>query len=42
MGELNVKMLGFTEIKREIETSFQSLENMKKIVEFNKQENYVI
>lgn len=41
MKELNIKMLGFTEIKREIETSFQSLENMKKIVEFNKQENYI-
>ena len=41
MEELDVKMLCFTEIKREIETSFQNLEDMKKIVEFNKQENYI-
>ena len=39
--ELDIKMLGFTEIKKEIETSFQNLEDMKKIVEFNKQENYI-
>ena len=39
--ELDIKMLGFTEIKKEIETSFQKLENMKKIIEFNKQENYI-
>lgn len=39
--ELDIKMLGFTEIKKEIETSFQKLEDMKKIVEFNKQENYI-
>ena len=41
MEELDIKMLGFTEIKKEIETSFQNLEDMKKIVEFNKQENYI-
>ena len=41
MEELDIKMLGFTEIKEEIETSFQNLEDMKKIVEFNKQENYI-
>lgn len=41
MEELDIKMLSFTEIKREIETSFQNLEDMKKIVEFNKQENYI-
>ena len=41
MEELEIKMLGFTEIKKEIETSFQNLEDMKKIVEFNKQENYI-
>lgn len=41
MEELDVKMLGFTEIKREIETSFQHLDSMKKIVEFNEQNNYV-
>ena len=34
-------MLSFTEMKREIETSFQNLEDMKKIVEFNEQENYI-
>ena len=39
--ELDIKMLSFTEIKKEIETSFQNLEDMKKIVEFNKQENYI-
>ena len=39
--ELDIKMLSFTEMKREIETSFQNLEDMKKIVEFNKQENYI-
>ena len=39
--ELDINMLGFTEIKKEIETSFQNLEDMKKIVEFNKQENYI-
>ena len=39
--ELDIKMLSFTEIKKEIETSFQKLENMKKIIEFNKQENYI-
>lgn len=39
--ELDIKMLSFTEIKKEIETSFQHLEDMKKIVEFNKQENYI-
>ena len=41
MEELDINMLGFTEIKKEIETSFQNLEDMKKIVEFNKQENYI-
>ena len=41
MEELDIKMLGFKEIKKEIETSFQNLEDMKKIVEFNKQENYI-
>lgn len=41
MEELDIKMLSFTEMKREIETSFQNLEDMKKIVEFNKQENYI-
>ena len=41
MEELDIKMLGFTEIKKEITTSFQHLEDMKKIVEFNKQENYI-
>ena len=41
MEELDIKMLSFTEIKKEIETSFQNLEDMKKIVEFNKQENYI-
>lgn len=41
MEELDIKMLGFTEIKKEIETSFQNLEDMKKIVEFNKQKNYI-
>ena len=41
MEELDIDMLGFTEIKKEIETSFQNLEDMKKIVEFNKQENYI-
>ena len=41
MEELDIKMLGFTEIKKEIETSFQNLKDMKKIVEFNKQENYI-
>lgn len=41
MEELDVKMLCFTEIKREIETSFQHLDSMKKIVEFNKQNNYM-
>lgn len=41
MEELDIKMLGFTEIKKEIETSFQNLEDMKKIVEFNEQENYI-
>ena len=41
MEELDIKMLGFTEIKKEIETSFQNVEDMKKIVEFNKQENYI-
>lgn len=39
--ELDIKMLSFTEMKREIETSFQNLEDMKKIVEFNEQENYI-
>ena len=39
--ELDIKMLSFTEIKKEIETSFQNLEDMKKIVEFNKQKNYI-
>lgn len=41
MEELDIKMLGFTEIKKEIKTSFQHLENMKKIVEFNEQNNYI-
>ena len=41
MEELDIKMLGFTEIKKEIETSFQNLEDMKKIVEFNEQNNYI-
>lgn len=41
MEELDVKMLGFTEIKKEITTSFQNLEDMKKIVEFNEQNNYI-
>lgn len=41
LEELDVKMLGFTEIKKEITTSFQNLEDMKKIVEFNEQENYI-
>lgn len=41
LEELDIKMLSFTEIKREIETSFQNLEDMKKIIEFNKQENYI-
>lgn len=41
MEELDVKMLGFTEIKKEIETCFQNLEDMKKIVEFNEQNNYM-
>ena len=39
--ELDIKMLSFTEMKREIETSFQNLEDMKKIIEFNEQENYI-
>lgn len=39
--ELDVKMLCFTEIKKEIITSFQHLEDMKKIVEFNEQNNYI-
>ena len=41
MEELDINMLGFTEIKKEIETSFQHLDSMKKIVEFNKQNNYM-
>lgn len=41
MEELDIKMLSFTEMKREIETSFQNLEDMKKIIEFNEQENYI-
>lgn len=41
MKELDIKMLGFTEMKREIETSFQNLEDMKKIIKFNEQENYI-
>lgn len=39
--ELDIKILGFTEIKKEITTSFQNLEDMKKIVEFNEQNNYI-
>lgn len=39
--ELDIKMLSFTEMKREIETSFQNLEDMKKIIKFNEQENYI-
>lgn len=39
--ELDIKMLSFTEMKREVETSFQNLEDMKKIIEFNEQENYI-
>lgn len=39
--ELDIKTLSFTEMKREIETSFQNLEDMKKIIEFNEQENYI-
>lgn len=35
------KMLSFTEIKKEITTSFQNLEDIKKIVDFNKQNNYI-
>lgn len=41
ISELDIKSLAFTKVKREIETSFQDLENMKKIIEFNKQENYI-
>lgn len=41
ISELDIKSLSFTKVKREIETSFQDLENMKKIIEFNKQENYI-
>lgn len=41
MEELDVKMLCFTEIKKEIETSFQHLEDMQKIIKFNEQENYI-
>ena len=32
MEELDIKMLGFTEIKKEIETSFQKLENIPFVV----------
>lgn len=41
MEELDIKMLGFTEIKKEITTSFQHLESIKKIVEFNEQNNFI-
>lgn len=40
LKELDIKMLSFTSISEEIKTSFQDLDNMKKIVEFNKQNNY--
>lgn len=40
INDLDIKVLGCTEIKLEIETSFQHLEDMKKIVEFNKQNDY--
>lgn len=38
--EIEIKALGFVEIKKEIETSFQSMEDIEKIVAFNKQNNY--
>ena len=40
INELDIKALSFVEIKKEIETSFQSMEDIKKIVAFNKQNNY--
>lgn len=40
ISELEIKALSFTKINLEIETSFQDMESMKKIVEFNKQNDY--
>ena len=40
ISELEIKALSFTRINLEIETTFQDMETMKKVVEFNKQNDY--